>query len=185
MFGSDFWVEVLDPSTLEGALFYAVVVALSSFVLARIVRGLIRRLLLRREKPGIDRTAVAFISQFSQFTIVVFAVVLYFHLIPSLRAFGTAALATAGFASIVIGLAAQNTLGNIISGVSLLMYRPIRVGDRVKVYASSGDETGVVDTIGLGYTVLLMPEDEKIVVPNSVLASTVVVNYGKDDRETT
>jgi len=183
MFGSDFLQVLLDPSTLEGALFYAFVVGISSFVLARIFRDLIQRLFIRETKAGIDRTAIAFISQFTQFIIVIFAAVLYFHLIPSLRAFGTAVLATAGFASIVIGPAAQNTLGNIISGISLLIYRPIRVRDRVKVYASSGDETGVVETIGLGYTVFVMPDDEKIVVPNSVLASTVIVNYGKDDPE--
>lgn len=183
MIGSDFLNDFLDPTTLEGALFYALVVGISSFAIARIIRGLIRRFFLREEKSGIDRTAMAFISQFIQVAIVIFAAVLYFHLVPSLRAFGTAMLATAGFASIVIGLAAQNTLGNIISGISLLIYRPIRVGDRVKVYASSGDETGVVETIGLGYTVFRMSDGEKVVVPNSVLASTVVVNYGKDEPE--
>ena len=158
-------------------------VGISSFVLARIARNFIQRLFLRERRLGIDRTAIAFIYQFTQAAVVVFAAVLYFHLIPSLRAFGTAILATAGFASIVIGLAAQNTLGNIISGISLLIYRPIRLGDRVKVYASAGDETGVVDSIGLGYTILMMSNDEKIVVPNSVLASTIVVNYGKNDTE--
>ncbi len=180
---SGFLMEFLDPSTLQGALFYAFVVGVSSFILARVARYFIRRLIHREKKIGIDQTAIAFISQFTQVAIIIFAAVLYFHLIPSLRTFGTAILATAGFASIVVGLAAQNTLGNIISGISLLMYRPIRVGDRVKVYASAGDETGVVDTIGLGYTILMMPNDEKIVVPNSVLASTIVVNYGKRDAD--
>jgi small-conductance mechanosensitive channel len=109
------------------------------------------------------------------------AFILYFQLIPALRSIGRAILATAGIASIVLGLAAQNTLGNIISGISLLLYRPVRLGDEVKVYASAGDETGVVESLTLGYTTLRMPNNEKIIVPNSVLASTVIVNYGKKD----
>jgi small-conductance mechanosensitive channel len=59
------------------------------------------------------------------------------------------------------------------------MYRPVRLGDEIKVYASAGDETGVVDSITLGYTTLTMPNNERIIVPNSVLASTIIVNYGQ------
>jgi small-conductance mechanosensitive channel len=53
------------------------------------------------------------------------------------------------------------------------------LGDKIKVYASAGDETGVVESITLGYTTLTMPNDEKIIIPNSVLASTIIVNYGR------
>ncbi len=111
-------------------------------------------------------------------TVYLIAAILYFHLIPALRAIGSAVIATAGVGSIVIGLAAQNSLGNIISGISLLIYRPVRLGDEIKVYASAGDETGVVESISLGYTTLTMPRNEKIIIPNSVLTNTIILNYG-------
>lgn len=170
--------SVLNPGTLSGAIFYAVLLAFLAFIASMVLRRFMDRAFAPTQRPQIDRTATTFLTQLLQASMFVIASILYFHIVPALRAIGTAILATAGVASIVLGLAAQNTLGNVISGVSLLLYRPIRVGDKVKVYASAGDETGVVASITLGYTILTMPDNERIIVPNSVLASTVIVNYG-------
>ena len=50
-----------------------------------------------------------------------------------LRGLGTAWLTSAGVAAVVVGLAAQNTLGNLIAGVSLVLYRPFHLGDHLQV----------------------------------------------------
>lgn len=184
-FDSGFLGALLQPDSLLGAVFYAALSALIGTIVSIILKRFTLRLINRSKRLSIDKTSVIFITQLVQVTVLILAAVIYFYWIPSLRAIGTAVLATAGVASIVIGLAAQNTLGNIISGVSILLYRPIRLGDEVKIYASAGDETGFVESIALGYTTLLMSNGEKIIVPNSVLASTVIVNYGKkEDTET-
>lgn len=162
-----------------GAVVIAVIITLAATILSAIAKGLISRLIGRSRRFSLDNTALTFIIQLLQVIVFSFAAVIYFYLIPALRAVGTAVLATAGVASIVLGLAAQNTLGNIISGISILIYRPVRLGDKIKVYASAGDETGIVESITLGYTTLLMEKGGKTIVPNSVLASTVIVNYGR------
>ncbi len=102
-------------------------------------------------------------------------------MIPGLRSLGTALLASAGVASVVVGLAAQNTLGNIVAGVSLLMYRPFRVQDLVQVTAASGLETGTIESLTLGYTILKTYDNRRIVVPNSVMATQVTVNLTSRD----
>ena len=84
-------------------------------------------------------------------------------------------------ASIVLGLAAQSTLGNLISGMTLLLYRPFQVGDRVQVAAPTGLETGVVEVITLGYTILRTGDNRRIVVPNSAMANQVTVNLTSVD----
>jgi small conductance mechanosensitive channel len=94
---------------------------------------------------------------------------------------GTAILTTASAASIVLGLAAQNTLGNLIAGISLILYKPIRLGDKVQVDAPTGQETAVVESISLGYTILAGSDSRKIIIPNSVLASSIIVNLGRND----
>lgn len=175
--------NLFSPESLSGAIFYAFLFLFIAFVSSYFLRKFIQRLISRSGRSSVDRTAVTFVSQLLQVTLFILAAILYFHLIPSLRALGSAILATAGVASIVIGLAAQNTLGNIISGISLLIYRPVRLGDEIKVYASAGDETGIVESITLGYTTLTMSNGEKIIVPNSVLASTIIVNYGSRNSE--
>jgi small conductance mechanosensitive channel len=52
---------------------------------------------------------------------------IYVHLIPTLRHVGTALLASAGVISLVVGIAAQNTLGQLIAGLALLFYRPFEM----------------------------------------------------------
>jgi small-conductance mechanosensitive channel len=102
-------------------------------------------------------------------------------MVPALNGIGTALLAGAGVTSVVLGLAAQNTLGNLIAGMTLLLYRPFQVGDRVQVNAPTGLETGVVEVVTLGYTMLRTGDNRRIVVPNSVMASQVTVNLTSVD----
>jgi small conductance mechanosensitive channel len=81
----------------------------------------------------------------------------------------------------VLGLAAQNTLGNLIAGISLLLYRPFKVGDRLQVTAPTGLETGVVESLNLGYTVLKTDDNRRVVVPNSAIASQTTINLTCED----
>jgi len=92
-----------------------------------------------------------------------------------LRAVGTALLAGVSVASVVVGLAAQNTLSNLIAGFSLLLYRPFHLGDQVQLNTPKGVETGAVYSLSLGYTVLKNAVNEEIIVPNSVMVSQVII----------
>src|SRR3954453_1415979 len=100
-------------------------------------------------------------------------------LLASLRIGGVdpRTLAVGGvFTAVVVGLAAQNTLGNVIAGVLLISARPFRVGDRVRFQAGglAGQVEGVVMSLGLLYVTLAQGEDT-IMVPNNVAMSSAVV----------
>jgi small conductance mechanosensitive channel len=87
------------------------------------------------------------------------------------------ALAVGGaFTAVVFGLAAQNTLGNVLAGLLLLSARPFRVGDRVRFQAGglAGQVEGVVMGLGLLYVTLAQGEDT-IMLPNNVAISSAVV----------
>ena len=58
---------------------------------------------------------------------------------------GTALLAGASVASVVIGLAAQSTLGNLVAGIAITIYRPFRLGDTLQVATPTGTDIGVVE----------------------------------------
>jgi small conductance mechanosensitive channel len=142
--------------------------------------------LLERDRHGmIDRTIASFLSQLGQVSIYLVALIIYAHLVPALRSLGTALLTGVSVASIVIGLAAQSTLGNLIAGISLLLYRPFRLGDQIQVNAPGGKETGVIERLTLGYTVLRTGDKRQIVVPNSTMASQVTINLAAQDPQTT
>src|SRR5215211_749106 len=100
-------------------------------------------------------------------------------LLVALRIAGLEArtLAVGGaFTAVVLGLAAQNTLGNVLAGVLLLSARPFRVGDRVRFQAGglAGQVEGVVMSLGLLYVTLAQGEDT-IMIPNNVAMAAAVV----------
>lgn len=83
----------------------------------------------------------------------------------------------AGFASIVIGLAAQSSLSNVISGFLISLSRPFRLGDAV-VFR---DEFCFVEDVRLMHTVLRTWDNRRLIVPNALFQSEVVINYSIGD----
>jgi small conductance mechanosensitive channel len=94
------------------------------------------------------------------------------------------ALAVGGaFTAIVLGLAAQQTLGNLFAGLVLLSTRPFRVGERVRLVGGmpAGSLEGIVGSLALFYTTLVSGAD-RILVPNSVLLQLAVVPLREPER---
>jgi small conductance mechanosensitive channel len=81
----------------------------------------------------------------------------------------------AGVTAVVLGLAAQQTLGNFFAGTVLISARPFRVGDRVRLQGGvlAGQIEGVVSSLGLLYTTFAVGDDS-VMVPNSVVLGVAV-----------
>jgi small conductance mechanosensitive channel len=167
-------LRFVNPDTPWGALAYLILFVIAASLASRVLRAAVHAAMTR--KGYIDRTTISFLQQLGSAVIWVVMLILYAHLIPVLRSMGTALLAGASVASVVIGLAAQSTLGNLVAGVSITIYRPFRLGDTLQVTAPSGPEVGVVELISLGYTTLRSPDGRLIVLPNAIAASQVTVN---------
>ncbi|HEX4054012.1 MAG TPA: mechanosensitive ion channel domain-containing protein [Tepidisphaeraceae bacterium] len=165
--------EILDPARPWGALALGILFLAAAIIAARLLRLWARR--LTRSPALIDPTAISFFGQLAQVICFLVAIIMYAHLIPSLQRLGEAMLASAGLVSLVIGLAAQNTLGNLIAGLSLLLYRPFAIGDVLTLSAPTGKETGTVKEFTLGHTKLMTEDGRWIIVPNSIMASNVIV----------
>jgi len=172
-----------DPATPLGAFIYALTFAFLAWIVGRALRLAVHRILAYDNRALVDRTTVRFLAQLAQIAVYLFAFISYAHLVPALSHLGTAWLASVSVISVVVGLAAQSTLGNLISGISLLLYRPFNVGDRLQVATPTGTETAEVDSLNLGYTILKTDDNRRIVVPNSIMASQTTVNLtGNDPR---
>lgn len=169
-------LSTLHPDTLLGAVALLVVFFIGGLLLSRLVRRAVRLLIERDRDQRIDRMAASFLSKVASVFVWLFALMLYAHMIPALDRLGTAILASVSVASIVIGLAAQSTLANFIAGLSMIFYRPFRLGDRVQISAPTGLETGIVEDVSLGYTVLQTFDNRRVIISNSVMANTIMVN---------
>jgi small conductance mechanosensitive channel len=125
--------------------------------------------LFRRLEPGATGT-IGFLIRLATLALTVLFALRLAGLRPQTLAVGGAITA------VIFGLAAQQTLGNLIAGTVLLSARPFRVGDRVRLQAGglAGQTEGVVSSLGLLYTSLSSGAD-RIMVPNSVVLSAAVV----------
>ena len=125
--------------------------------------------LLRRLDPGTAGTVSFLIRLLALILSVTFALRLA-GLRPETLAVGGAITA------VILGLAAQQTIGNLIAGTVLMSARPFRVGDRVRMHAGgvAGQVEGTVTSVGLLYVTLANGED-RILVPNNVVLSGAVV----------
>src|SRR4051794_13964814 len=139
------------------------------WALARDVGRWAQPALFRRVDPGTAGT-VSFLIRLSFLAIAALAALRIAGLNPRTLAVGGAITA------VVFGLAAQQTLGNLIAGMVLISARPFRIGDRVRLQGGglAGQLEGTVASLGLLY-VTFAQGDDSIMVPNNVVLPSAVV----------
>jgi small-conductance mechanosensitive channel len=163
--------DFFDPGNLLGALTYAVIFVVLAIFAGRGVRALAHH----SESHLSDLTALRFVTQLLRLLIYLLAFIIYSRLIPALHELGTTLLTGVSVVGVIIGIAAQTTLSNLVAGFSLVMYRPFHVGDEVQLTTPKGLTTGTVTNLSLGYTMLHDKEGEQIIVPNSIMSTNVVI----------
>jgi small-conductance mechanosensitive channel len=100
--------------------------------------------------------------------------------IPQVRTVAGGLLASSAVLGVIIGFASQRTLGNFVAGLLIAISQPVRLGDRV-AYAG---EAGVVEEIGLTYTLIRTRDEARLVVPNEKLVSDTIRNASIRSRGT-
>ena len=131
--------------------------------------------LAEKERGGLDRQLLPLVEKVGTIFLVVTA------LIITLKHFDydILSLVTAlGIGSLAIGMAAKDTLANMISGFTLMIDRPFRIGDRIQL--TSGQFGDVLD-IGLRSTKIKTVDNTLLIIPNSDLCNTTVINQAFPD----
>jgi small conductance mechanosensitive channel len=148
-----------------------VLAAIIILVFGRVFAGWARRITRKAlERGDVDQTLVPFVAKLIYYAILAVVVVAALH---RLGVATTSVVAIFGAAGLAVGLALQGTLANFASGVMLLIFRPINIGDYVDV----GGTAGTVMEIGIFATTLRSPDNIKITVPNSQVYGTTITNY--------
>jgi len=170
---------------------YVVTLLVGGYLAIRIINGIIERVV----EPTIGATRARGIKNLFQVIAGLILVVLVFAI------FGvniTAVLIGAGFLGIVLGLAAQQVLGNVFAGLAMLVSKPFEIGDRVTIATSSyggtapsyahetqaGGFTGVVQDVGIFFTRVSLDNGVPAVFPNSVVIGAIIVNHSKGTLHT-
>jgi small-conductance mechanosensitive channel len=167
--------RLLDPATRLGALTLLLVIFVLAMVACSVTTKLIKRprWVIGKLEQKVDATVMRYILKVKNLVIFIVAGLFYASLVPSLRALVGTLMAGAGITALVIGFAAKSTLANLISGLSLAVYRPFRIGDVVDLEG----EYGTVEDITLRHTVVRTWEHKRLIIPNEKLDNMSLINY--------
>jgi small-conductance mechanosensitive channel len=145
-----------------------------TFLLVKLSSYILKRAFHRAaQKMKMDPTNYTFLKNTINFFVVIVGMIFLFNKIPELKRIGSAMLAGAAILTAAIGFAAQQAVGNIISGIFIILFKPFRVGDSIVL--SDGNQ-GIIEDITLRHTVMRDPENKSIIIPNSTINSATIVN---------
>lgn len=150
---------LLDEATIWGPkVFVVIVIFVVFFILSKITKSAITRM---AERLKLDSHLTSLFARISSITLLIFG------LVTALGTLGinvSALVAGLGLTGFALGFALKDTISNLLSGILILLYKPFKIGNTIKI---SGYE-GVVASIDLRYTEL-NSDDSKILIPNSKL----------------
>ncbi len=164
----DYELFRLGPSHITiGTLLTCLLIFVGSAIVARILRSTARRGLIARGYPAGAASAASKMLYYSVVAIGSFVA------LDTLGVSLTAVIAGSAVILVGIGFGLQNIAQNFVSGLILLVERPVHEGDFIQVK----DIRGTVANIGLRATRVISRDEVTVIVPNSDLITTQVVNY--------
>ena len=121
-----------------------------------------------------DPTSIKFLKSVVLVGIYLFGFILCLLAFPSLKGVAQTALGGAGVLALIIGVASQEALSNLIGGIFIIVFKPFKIGDTVKV---TDTMVGRVTDITLRHTVIRNFENKMIVIPNAIMNKEKLINY--------
>src|SRR5215216_2235035 len=142
-------------------------------VLASLLARFVDRALARRNLGPEAATRYRVLRRTVMTAIVAVGILSALLVVPQVRAIAGAILASGAVLGLIVGFAAQRTLGNFVAGILIAFAQPLRLDDRVTL----AEVDGVVEEIGLTYTWIRAADGSRFVVPNEKLASDTIRNF--------
>ena len=159
----------------------SIVIFIIAIILVRIIRHFLSKKIDESiENLKTDPTRYKFVKNTISLIVYLAALTIIIYQYPSVRAFAVGLFAGAGILAVIIGFASQQAFSNMVSGIFIVIFRPFRVGDWVKIGA---DKSGIVADITLRHTVIRDFENKRIIIPNSVISSEIIINSSIEDQK--
>lgn len=168
----------IDPHEVISEAFEIIAILIGTFLLARGVDAAFKIYIRKAKESGrmnqaVDLTIYTLFHKILVISIYVAGTLMAAFTIPYLQSVTLAMLTGAGLVGVALGLAAQSSLSNIISGIFLAIFKPIRVGD----YVEFEGDSGYVEDLTLRHTVICTWDRRRVIVPNSTMNTTAITNY--------
>ena len=168
-FGSKFFADGLVLFLIRAVLI---------FVIVRALREMIHRAIKRIPADDASTMQLSFLDSTLKYVLYTIGTFMVLSRITFLAGLGSAALGATSIISVVLGLAAQDAMGNFIAGFFLALTHPFKTGDVISL--PDMNITGRVLKVNARHTVLLTADQEKIIVPNSTMNTAVIKDLDYD-----
>ncbi|MFW6378764.1 MAG: mechanosensitive ion channel family protein [Nanoarchaeota archaeon] len=182
------YISQLQPYQASISVILLILVYIfSGWIISRIVNYSFARALKRRF--NIDKadnlyerqmqTKLRYIKATVNVVIWILVLALIFSMFDRLKTIGSSLLVSAGIASVILGFAAQKSIGNLIAGFQIAFTQPIRIDDAVLVEG----EWGWIEEITLTYVVVRIWDKRRLVLPISYFVTTPFQNWTKESAD--
>lgn len=156
------------------------IIGITTIVLGAVTEKALRYILYRKlSHKEYDATGFKFLKHLIITVIYILGIAFALIQIPEFKIIGHSFLAGAGVISLVAGLASQQALSNIVSGIFLVIFKPFRINDKITINGF----IGTVEDINLRQVVLKDAENNRIIIPNSVISNQIIVNTNMHDNK--
>ena len=148
--------------------------AIIFFVGRAIIKFVVKKLSNSKKMSKLDLTVKNFVVSFVKIAAYVLLTV---SIVAIMGVPMASIIAVIGSVGVAISLAVQGTLSNLASGLMILVFKPFKLGD----FVEAGGDSGTVTDMGIFYTTLTTGDNRTIVMPNSSIPGTRLLNYSKTE----
>lgn len=156
-------------SVLQYGLTDTIIIILLILITAMVISRILTRLMKKRNFRNLPIWLK--VKKYVIITITIYGILTLF--IPA-KTILDPLLASGGIVAVVVGLAAQETVGNLISGFMIVTFRPFHIGDLIRV--NNGEYVGTVVEITIRHTIIETFENTRVIIPNSQMNTSVLEN---------
>jgi len=160
-------------------LLYSISVIVITWLLSRIIRFFLVKYINRKNKDHqYSITRLKFVKNSVKFFLGIIALLVIIFTVPVFRNKAGIIFSGAGILAAIIGFAAQAAVSNLIAGAFIVLFKPFRVGDFIKL---DDFRLGIVEDITLRHTVINTFENKRLIIPNSLISTESIFNHTIDD----
>jgi small-conductance mechanosensitive channel len=170
--------EILKLNTTWNISIYIIVVLLASWMFSRLMRLVIISYLKKSKSERYKKTSIQFLKNSIKFFIGLLAVLIIIITVPVFKSKAAFIFSGAGILAAIIGFAAQAAISNLIAGAFIVIFKPFRVGDYIKL---DDQRIGIVEDITLRHTIINNFENKRLIIPNSIISTESVLNHTIED----
>lgn len=166
-------------NTFWEILGFTIIVVFLTWLLSRLIRFIIHKIIVRKRQEA-SKTVLLFMRSTVKMVLGILAIFYIVYTIPVLREKALFILSSAGVFAAIVGFAAQSAIANLVSGVFIVIFKPFRAGDYIKL---DEHRLGIVEDITLRHTIINNFENKRLIIPNSIISKESILNHTIEDSQ--